>query len=417
MKTFLNFFTGLALTTSLLMTTTGCERFSDIQPEPTPQGQARLGTIGDISNGGFDPALFAQKIEARLTGKVPGFGYRIIVNGQHYMNTGGGGKARYAIDAPELAYTANTRQDIASSSKFVTALTVLRILERNDKNANELIWPYLPTYFKPTEDFKKLRFIDLLSHTSGIVNYSNADTQNGELNDMQDAVENGIQLAEFTNQTYDYENMNYALCRLLVPYMVGKLEQPDCLKQLYALENSYAELNTMQATIFRAYIRSVVMKAAQLPNWNSVDLQNWGVPANQYTLYYPGNNTTIAGNTDPSNFLSSGPGGLVISAHELAQVVAATRAGMIVSASTLTLMKTGKNKNQLGFDDAIAGTHGVYYHKNGGNGNISSVLMDFQGNTGNEGAVNVQLVITANMGGSEAGSPSVWAKLFDESWK
>jgi len=418
MKTFLSFASSLALTASLLIATTGCDRLTDIQPEPVSTGQARLGGF-DLSNGGFDPALFASKIEARLTGRVPGFGYRIIVNGQPYLNgASGGGRARYAIDAPELAYTANTRQDVASSAKFVTALTVLRILERNGKNSSELVWPYLPTYFKVHPDFKKLRFVDLLSHTSGIVNYANAGTQNGELNDVQDTVEDGIQLSEFNTSGYDYENMNYGICRVIVPYLIGKLENPGLLSLLKQMESEYAPLNDFLASGFRHYVQHEVMKPAGLVSWNQVDFQPWGSSVSLLTKFYPNNITTVPGSDDPSNYLNSGAGGLVISANELAQVVAAARAGKIVSASTYKVMKAGKiGMHQLGFDDSIIGNHGSYAHKNGLTSNISSVVMDFQGKPGNESAVNVQLVITANMGGSDAGRPGVWAALFDQSWK
>jgi hypothetical protein len=422
MKTFLNSFTGIALTASLLVATTGCDRFNDIQPEPVAEGSARLGTIDDLSNTGFDPALFAQKIEARLTGKVPGFGYRIWVNGVSYKtgiaSDGGAGKARYAIDAPALDYTAQTRQDVASCTKFVTALTVLRILERNGKTANELVWPYLPSYFNVHADFKKLRFLDLFSHTSGIVNYANADTQNGELNDIQDSVEDGIQLAEYKAIKYDYENMNYTICRVITPYLVAKLENPGLLTILKQMEGQYAQLNVFLASGFRHYVQQEVMKPAGLVAWNQVDFQNWGSPANQFTKYYPNNITNVPGNDDPSNLQGAGSGGLVISADELVQVVAAARAGKIVSANTYKQMKAGKiGVFQLGFDNNIIGEHGSYFHKNGGTGNVSAVIMDFQGKSGNESAVNVQVAITANMGSSEAGSPGVWAALFDQSWK
>ncbi len=425
MKTFLSFASSLALTASLLIATTGCNQLEDqIQPLDPASG-ARVGGIGDLSNGGFDPALFASKIEARLTGKVPGFGYRIYVNGTRYMDgiagEGGGGKARYApqdYTGTGLDYTANTRQDVASSAKFVTALTVLRILERNGKNSSELVWPYLPTYFKVHPDFKKLRFVDLLSHTSGIVNYANAGTQNGELNDVQDTVEDGIQLSEFNTSGYDYENMNYGICRVIVPYLIGKLENPGLLSLLKQMESEYAPLNDFLASGFRHYVQHEVMKPAGLVSWNQVDFQPWGSSVSLLTKFYPNNITTVPGSDDPSNYLNSGAGGLVISANELAQVVAAARAGKIVSASTYKVMKAGKiGMHQLGFDDSIIGNYGSYAHKNGLTSNISSVVMDFQGKPGNESAVNVQLVITANMGGSDAGRPGVWAALFDQSWK
>ena len=65
----------------------------------------------------------------------------------------------------------------------------------------------------------------------------------------------------------------------------------------------------------------------------------------------------------------------------------------------------------MGFDDAIIGSHGRYYYKNGiGAGN--AILFDFDGP-----GVNVQLTITTNSTGTEVPSKIVWADLFDQSWK
>ena len=419
MKTFLNFCTGIALTASLLVATTGCDRFDNqIQPEAAPSGAARLGDF-DLSNGGFDAALFAQKIEAQLANKVPGFGYRMWVNGSEYaVGVGGGGKARYAIDAPALNYTAQTRQDIASSTKFVTALTVLRILERNGKNTSELVWPYLPAYFKAHPDFKKLRFIDVLSHTSGIVQYTSPNVQKGQLNAIQLAVEKGIELNEYTTNTWDYENMNYGVLRLTVPYLYANLENSSMKISLKALETDYATLNSTVASVFINAVRNEVMQPAGIAAWSQVDFQDWGSAANQVTKYYLNNITSQPGVSNGSNVLDPGAGGLVISADELAQVVAKARAGKIVSANTYQQMKAGKiGMYQLGFDNNIIGKYGSYYHKNGTTANVSTVVMDFQGKSNHESDVNVQLVVMANMGNSQAGTPSVWATLFDQSWK
>lgn len=415
MKASLNFLPGLALTTSLLLATTACDKLPDVQPDAPTNGSART---GDFGNSGFDPALFASKIEARLTGDVPGFGYRIWVNGQPYISgKGGGGKARYLVDAPALDYTAKTRQEVASSTKFVTALTVLRILERNGKTTGELVWPYLPAYFKPHADFKKLRFIDLLSHTSGIVPYYSDAVQKGQLNSVQLSVEKGIQLNELTNITYDYENMNYGVLRLTVPYLLSKLDNSETAA-LQQNENNYPVLNKLVADLFIRAVRNEVMQPAGLAAWSQVHFEDWGSPANQFTKYYPLNNTNQPGVSNPSNALDPGAGGLVISADELAQVVAKARAGKIVSPGTYQQMKGGKiGMYQLGFDNNIIGKYGSYYHKNGGTANVSAVVMDFQGKSNSESSVNVQVAITTNMGGSEVGNPGIWANLFDASWK
>lgn len=450
MKTFLNFFTSIALATSLLVATTGCERFENqIQPESTPTGAARVGDF-DLISGGFDPALFASKIEAQLTGKVPGFGYRIIINGQPYANgVSGGGKARFIIDAPERAYTSSVRQDIGSCSKLMTALLVIKVLERNDLSIEEKVWKYCPSYFKPSEDFKKVTFRDLLAHTSGIIKHGNYPATKGQLADMQDCYENGIyDVSDMYSQLngplpdkylatkpfgqYAYSNANYGVCRVALPYLVAIKENPTLLQTLKNAEGNYDQINLAVATAFRSLLRTEVFLPAGLTQYNYVDFKAWGSPANQLTKYYnpsspqppasddadwvPASNLVnpnLVGGNNGDYFLSSGSGGLYMSADEVAQVVAATRANKIVKSDLVKLMKKGDiNGNQMGFDNSIAGKHGTYYHKNGAGSGGNAVLMDFDGPN-----LNVQVAITTNKGGTDVLKTNIWAKLFDESWR
>ncbi len=352
MKTRMNFFNGLVLASSMLLASTSCSKMEEIQPDLNDPTRSARGNF-DLGGHGFDPAIFASKIEARLNGKVPGYGYAIWVNGQPYTKAkGGGGMARYPVDAPALNYASTTRQDVASSTKFVTALTVMRLLERNGKSTSELVWPYLPSYFKSHPDFKKLRFVHLLSHTSGVVQYTNPNVQKGQLNSIQLAVENGIQLNEFQNITYDYENMNYGILRLTVPYLIGKLENPACASTLKQLESDYPKLNVMVADVFIQAVRDIVMKPAGIAQWAAMDFEDWGGPTNQMTKYYSVNNTNQPGVNNGSNALDPGAGGLVISASELVQVVARAREGKIVTLGTFQHMKNGHiGMHPLGFDD------------------------------------------------------------------
>ena len=446
MKTFLSFASSLALTASLLIATTGCDRLTDIQPEPVSTGQARLGGF-DLSNGGFDPALFASKIEARLTGKVPGFGYRIWVNGQPYTKgVGGVGKARLFIDAPTRDYTSSVRQDIGSCSKLMTAILVLKVLERNgDRTLDEKVWPYCPSYFKPSADFKKVTFRDLLAHTSGVIKHGNYGSTKGELADVQDSYENGIldpnnyqgQILNGPLPTkpygqYAYNNMNYAICRVALPYLVAKLGNPALLQLLKNSEATYAQNNLIVATVFRSLLRTEVFFPAGLTSYNLIDFKAWGSSVSEFTKYYnpttpkapeadnddwvPASNLVSSNQPGIDNgdyFLSSGSGGLYMSADEVAQVVAALRANKIIKSSLVEIMKKGDDKgNQMGFDNGISGAHGTYYYKNGSGSGGNAVLLDFDGPS-----VNVQVAITTNKGGTEVLNTKLWATLFDQSWK
>lgn len=92
-------------------------------------GSENLKTPGDITSIQFDPALFATKIENRLDGQVPGYAYCIIKNGQVVAQKGKG-DARYSVDSPSRLYSGNEIQDIASTTKYVTALLTMKLLDR-----------------------------------------------------------------------------------------------------------------------------------------------------------------------------------------------------------------------------------------------------------------------------------------------
>lgn len=413
MNASLTFFTGLALTSSLLLVTTGCDRLDDLRP--APQGAARTGDFTS-PNGSLDKALFASKIKAHLTGKVSGFGYRIWVNGKPYSEEGGGGGlARYPIDAPALAYTAQTRQEVVGGTQFVTALAVLKTLERNGKTVDEFVWSYLPSYFKPHPDFKKLRFRHLLWHTSGIITYNAPNVKNGEINSIQLSVEKEIQLGELYGNIQDNQDMNYQILRLTVPYLIANLGSPQLKSTLASFEDSHLALGTSTFGVFEGVVQLDVMKAAGIEEYTDIEFADALFPANQFTKYYPGNATGQPGHNNVPNLRDAGAVGLVISADELAQVLAKARAGQIVSSQTYQMMRTGTRK--MGFDGEISGKLGTYAFKVGSSADASAIVMDFQGKPGHESAVNVQLVVTANTGVPIANNPAVWAKLFEDSWK
>lgn len=405
-----------ALFAFILVSLSSCNK-ENVLPESVlqPTGAGRVGGgIGDIKAAGFDVEKFADLIEARLNGKVPGYGYRIWVNGVAWTKQPcGGGKARYSVDSPARDYTATVKQDIGSCAKFMTALLVMKVLERNGKTMEEKVWPYFPSYFKPSSDFKNVTFRDLMAHTSGVVKYNPNDPKRGELWDVQESVEKGITDSQLgKDKTPVYNNMNYGILRVALPYLVAKTENSALALYLKSVEtnNGYDALNEYVATMFRAYLRNEVFKPAGLANWDQVTFSAWGTSSSQFTKYYSNANPTQPGANNGNYFLAAGSGGLYLSADEIAQVVAAARQGKIVKPEILQQMKTGDgNAHQLGFDDAIQGSHGRYYHKNGaGDGN--AVLFDF------DGPVSVQLAITTNMRGTEVTSTSVWAALFDQAW-
>lgn len=420
--------------------------------EPISAGvpSSARGGIGDLVAHHFDAQTMAAKIEARLQGQVPGFGYCIVVNGQ-VAAANGVGKARYNVDAPQRDYSENVIQDIGSCTKYFAALLAMKTLDGTGQPINTAlerkIYTYFPYYFNASQDFKKVTFRDLMAHTSGVINYG------GALSNIEKTVEDGIN--ETTDPSplasprpfgqYDYQNINYVLLRYCTVYLAAT-QNATLNNELKAAENVVKQailaeadddddddefglavgpqttvsvataknnLNIKICTWYQKLLREQVFQPAGLAQWNQVEFKAWGVPDNQKVKYYNTVNSNVQG-YDSGNHLTeaAGAGGLKLSAMHMAQIVSAARENLVVQSDLLAKMKSGDGKgNQMGFDDAFTRPHGIYYHKNG-SGAGNAVLFDFDGP-----GVNVQLVITTNTTGSEVTNTTVWADLFDQSWK
>ncbi|HEX9956493.1 MAG TPA: serine hydrolase [Fibrella sp.] len=426
MKSLIKLCSGLFLTTSLL-TMTGCDKLADVQPEPANNGTARVGDFG-ISNGGFDVALFASKIEAQLTNKVTGYGYRIIVNGKPYtVGTGGDGFARHLIDAPGRIYTPTVRQDIGGSTQFLTAMLVMKILERYNLSVDEKVWPYLPTYFKPSLDFKKVTFRDLLAHTSGVIDYNNANDITIE--DVQDSVENGIyDQGEETNigglssgpkpyGQYYNQPMNYMLLRHAIVYVEAKKSPNNNGLDFLMLKESRADKSGLYDLVrhtFKNHIAYDILQPAGLTKDQAEAVGDYAYDSEPLVKYYPVAHPTQPGsNAIGTGWSKIGASFLYLSADEMGRIMTAARAGKIVSPAVLSKMKAGDGKgNQMGFDDAIAGQHGKYYYKKGVGSGGNVIVMDFDGPQ-----ANIQLAITTNNANGLVTNAQAWATAFDASWK
>lgn len=237
------------------------------------------------------PAVFAETdvegmadyLSAQLNARVTGYSFAIVDGGQVAESRAGG------IRKVGAAFETDTQVHVASVSKTVTAVAVLQLLEANGLSVFDSIGPWLPDDWVKGYGFWQkggLRFIDLLTHRSGvqqslskyvttIPGYSAGNSYdalqelvaNGIAPDWKDtgcaskqddgtflpggAVDPGIYFGG-----YCYKNANYALFRIILP----KLWQ--------AVEPSvdHLELNeNLTAWLYVAYVAQNI--------WGPLDLQ------------------------------------------------------------------------------------------------------------------------------------------------
>jgi hypothetical protein len=344
----------------------------------------------------FSLDKFEQNIKAFYPPGVTGYSYAIS-----YLDKvdryGAGGNARISADGLTV-YTAETRQELFSVTKFITAIAICKILHDKGKTLDEKVVGYLPANWKIHSSYNDLTFEQLLSHKSG---FSMEDRSFDSLRKM-------MNIPQVSN-SYNYNNANYALCRILLPYMYrGKA-------YFQSAENQNIN-ETATAWEFRSLIRELVLKPSQLQYYNIADFKDWnhqGSTVFPYTRYYLNSDLTVPSAANTDDVLIAGSRGLTLTSYEVAQVLTAFENKKLLNENWMNEMKNKK----CGFDSWVSGAHGKYYWKNGGwvtNSGVGgeTIIMIFPN------GVRVSLNCNSNRKLSDqfVGDPSNMAKAYDDAW-
>lgn len=372
--------------------------------------------VGTIKNFRFNPLLLKTEIDKFLSSRhLAGYAYAIFVDGRWVEAAGGqGGQLRKAIDAPAVLHSPLTRQEIASCSKFITTLAMVRMLDRAGLNLDAPIGAYLPAYMNVIASVGAITFRQLLSHHSGLV---------GGINDINITLAKMHQSVQTNNgaqfNIYQYNNMNFALCRLLLPYVYWKEVMHLPPQTIAKSETNPTLLDSQLATIFLSFVRTDVFKAAGLPTWEELGATDPGT--NWPALYYDNNLEGAAGVTIPplATTLNLGQGGFDLNAVELAQIASAANEYKIVSNPLLNAIRTGYKNRPLGFNDFRTGAYGRYYFKygninwsvNGRRGGVATMLVDFDCIQ-----AHVQVAVLSNDDDPGLTNINWLQEAFDKSW-
>ena len=420
MKTFLNFLTGLTLTVSLL-TLTSCEKLANIDPmpignTPTQTSPPAPNGPGDIKIIKFDPMVMKTQIDAFLNARnLVGYAYTIFVDGQRVVTAeGDGGLARKAVDGFQRDHHPLMRQEIASCSKYITTLAMVRMLDRAGLSLDTDIGAYLPAYMNAVASVRTISFRQLLSHHSGLV--GGISDINITLAEMQQSVRTNT----VGFDSYQYNNMNFALCRLLLAYVYW-IEVLNMTPQAIAqMETNPATLDNTMANLFLSFVRNDVFKPAGLGAWSALGAIDPGTTSP--TLYYNNNFVGVAGTNSSvlTTNVNLGSAGFDLNAVELAQITSAANDYKIVSEPLMKAIRTGYKNRPLGFNDSQTGKYGEYYYKYGGitlnvnglAGGLATMLVDFDCPT-----ARVQVAVMSNHDDSGVANINWIRAAFDASWK
>lgn len=167
----------------------------------------------------FNVVKFRENLKSLVTasaGTQPeGYSFVITKDGQVADSFSTGNARRGGAGAGGNANW-NTFQEIniASVTKTLTAIAVIQLLDKNDLTPGDKIGPWLPAYFNATQAIQNITFEELLTHSSGI-------SEGSTSYDSMVAIVRRP-LAAPSKPKNNYANLNFALFRVMIPYLRDK---------------------------------------------------------------------------------------------------------------------------------------------------------------------------------------------------
>jgi CubicO group peptidase (beta-lactamase class C family) len=368
----------------------------------------------------FDLDLFEANLKKAFDGKATGYAYAINQNKQ-LKRSGANGYAILArdiqgilTDPKGVKHHQTLRMNIASVSKPVTAVTVLRLLQQHqvagypNLTINSTVAPFLPTTWKQGNKVASLTFKELMSQYSGM-NDNKGATDTPALKTW---IATGVTRAK---SDYIYINGNLAIFRIIIPYMVAS----------QSVRDQYNELAKFNPAAF-----DDITSVKYVQTVNKQTLAPMGIPEARCEFFSNTHETRfyIVPDSGLPGILAGdwrkvgGGGGWYLSALELAQFLAHVRYNdNILTPASRKLM----DENYLGWMDPdpelwdLYGDHGVYLGHRGdliwrdknkvAIGGMTSLILNFPNS--------VQVALLVNSLGTYGSTHKVVADAFDASWK
>ncbi|HOY19911.1 MAG TPA: serine hydrolase domain-containing protein [Haliscomenobacter sp.] len=158
---------------------------------------------------------FGQELHAKIKDQVTGYAMQLRKNGApvytliwNWAKTPTDGGQGWKLD---------TRMHVASVSKYITAVAMVKLLDSKGISLDAKIINYLPAHWVKGPKINQISFRNLLTHTSGF----STGTSSSNYTFMKQNVANGVAGVGGS----DYENMNFGLCRLLLAVINGNIPQ------------------------------------------------------------------------------------------------------------------------------------------------------------------------------------------------
>lgn len=291
---------------------------------------------------------FAAAVHSVMQGRTAGYIMQVRQNGSPIANY----VWEWAQTPSNLSipWTENTRMHVASVSKLLTAIGMVKLLDSKGISYDAKIIDYLPTYWVKGPNVDKITFRHLLTHRSGF----GGETSDSDYFFMQSKVMLGV---SSPGSEKDYENMNFGLMRILIPIINGDISKNHSWPSPMPRNESW-DAFTIDA--YKEYMQDKVFSPAGVANADFATLP--GAPNSALAYAFPAGNGWDSGN------LGTVAGGAAwrLSLKELLDVMNHfRRKNTIIDSQKAQYMLD----NKFGIDQIKETPAGNIYNKNGKWGN------------------------------------------------
>ena len=156
----------------------------------------------------------------------------------------------YAIRDSE-PWSSDVQMHVASVSKLMTAMAMTVLFRDNNISPDAKIIDYLPKYWAKGSNIEQITFRNLFNHTSGLSANYRVDFAM-----MKSAIAGGIDIDQLGQ--YNYQNLNYGLCRMLLPVINGNIKRDAHFNILPNLNDRLWDLATINA--YEGYLQAKVFQ-------------------------------------------------------------------------------------------------------------------------------------------------------------
>lgn len=305
---------------------------------PAPSGSDQLAAPPRPS---LDVAGFGQDLHQALSGSVQGYTMRLRRNGQNIYTLQWNWARRPGEG--QRGWNPDRRMNIASVSKFITAVAMVDLLDRRNIDPDTPIAQWLPSYWTLGANVDDITFAMLMTHSSGLANSGSTDFPT-----MRQLVAGGV--TPNLPTSFNYENTNFGLQRILIATLGGYVNRNLNLGSV-GLNDSFWNAATTAA--YQDYVEKNVFAPAGVTN------AGFDKTANTAIAYaFNGGSGWNSGDLS----WRAGSGGWHLSVDEILDIAGTFRyTGKIVS----TGEATSAIANRYGLDGRWSTTMGFVYHKNG----------------------------------------------------